>query len=373
MADSYRDNPKPAYRIGKALLTELPVWKLLVLAIVTGALWAAGLFDWDFITGQDEFWKFPRGTIGGSQNDMATQLSTYLYYIQGPWRPQLFYVSGLDAPIGVNATLSDFVPIVALIGKIIDSITGVQVNPYGGFLFLCFLLPGVMLTLVLIAAKIRFALAAIVGAMFANATPALMWRWGHIALTAQFLVIGAFALYLFSLQKHRWRGLATAWIVYLAFTSLINPYIFTMVGIVWVCSVIQRRLSGLASTRQLLGTVTLTIASVSSVIVACQFGAGNHIPFNHDYGGASMNLLSPLVPQQSGVFSGLRRVIDATGGQYEGFNYLGLGLLLASVLVLPVQVRWLKRNLQRHAVLFVALLAVTAFAVSHVVFLGDRL
>lgn len=232
-----------AHRIGKALLTELPAWQLLVLAIVTGALWAAGLFDWGFITGQDEFWKFPRGTIGGSQNDMATDLSTYLYYIQSPWRPQLFYVSGLDAPIGVNATLSDFVPILALIGKVIYSITGAQVNPYGGFLFLCFLLPGVMLTLVLIAAKIRFALAAIVGAIFANATPALMWRWGHIALAAQFLVIGAFALYLFSLQKDRWRGLATAWIVYLAFTALVNPYIFSMVGIVWLCAVIQRRLT----------------------------------------------------------------------------------------------------------------------------------
>jgi hypothetical protein len=185
----------------RALFLELSAWQLLLLATIAGGLWAMSLFDWDFITGEHVFWRFPRGTIGDSENDMVQVLSTYLYYIQSPWRVQLFYVSGLDAPAGVNATISDFVPIIGLIGKAVYRITGTQTNLYGAFLFLCFLLPGVMLTLVLIAAKIRFALASIVGAMFANATPALLGRWGHIALTAHFLIIGALALYLFHYRR----------------------------------------------------------------------------------------------------------------------------------------------------------------------------
>ena len=59
-----------------------------------------------------------------------------------------------------------------------------------------------MMTLVLIAAKICYALAAIIGAVFANTMPALLWQWGHIALEAHFLLIGALALYLFSLHKN---------------------------------------------------------------------------------------------------------------------------------------------------------------------------
>jgi hypothetical protein len=79
------------------------------------------------------------------------------------------------------------------------------------------------------------------------------------------------------------------------------------------------------------------------------------------------------VPQESGLISGRGGVIDATGGQYEGFNYLGLGLLVASLFVLPAQLGWLRGNLQRHLALFIAFVALTAFAVSHRVFFGHWL
>ena len=45
-----------------------------------------------------------------------------------------------------------------------------------------------------------------IAAIFANAMPALLWRWGHIASESHFLLIGALALYLFSLKKPAWRG-----------------------------------------------------------------------------------------------------------------------------------------------------------------------
>ena len=49
-----------------------------------------------------------------------------------------------------------------------------------------------------------------------------------------------------------------------------------------------------------------------------------------------MNLLSPVWPQLSGLFGPTLPVLDPTGGEYEGFNYLGGGglLLIALALVL---------------------------------------
>ena len=360
-----------AQRLGRVLLIELPVWQLLVLAAAVGAIWAASLFDWSFVTGQHAFWEFPKGTVGGSQNDMATALVGYLYYVQSPWQLPLFYVSALGTPTGVNVIFTNPVPIVALIGKLIRSLTGATANPYGAYLFLCFSLPGVMMTLVLIAAKIRYALAAILAAIFANTMPGLLWRWGHMELEAQFLLIGALALYLFSLHTRAWRGLATAWIGYLILVYLTDIYLFAMVGTVWLCAIIQRRLNRLATTREALGIGALTVELVTIVIAICQFGAGTGLPFE-TYGYHSMNLLSPFAPQQTGLLPG-HGVIDATGGQYEGFNYLGLGLLLASLLVLPFEVSWFRRNLKRHIALFVAFAALTAFAISHRVYAGHWL
>jgi hypothetical protein len=362
-----------AQRLGRVVLVELPAWQLLILATAVGAIWAATLFDWGFVTGRSAFWEFPEGTIGGSQVDMATGLVGYLYYVQSPWHLPLFYVSALGTPTGVNVIFTDLVPILALVGKVIYSLTGAATNLYGAYFFLCFALPGVMMTLVLIAARIRYALAVIIAAIFANTTPALLWRWGHIALQAQFLLIGALALYLFSLKKRVWRGLAAAWIAYLALAYLTNIYLFSMVGTVWLCAIIQRRLNRLATTRQAVGTAALTVTLVTTVIaLGGQFGAGTGLPFDY-YGHHSMNLLSPVVPQESGLLPGLGGVIDATGGQYEGFNYLGLGLLLASLLVLPFEVSWLRQNLKRHVALSIAFAALAVFAISHHVFAGHWL
>ena len=186
---------------------------MLVLAAGVGIIWAASLFDWAFVTGWHAFWQFPKGTIGGAgQVDMANVLVGYLYYVQSPWHLPLFYVSALGTPTGTNVIFMDVVPIVALVGKLIHSLTGAMVNLYGGYLFLCFVLPGVMMTLVLIAARIRYALAAVIAAIFANAMPALLWRWGHIALQSHYLLIGALALYLFSLKQPAWHRVAIVWI-----------------------------------------------------------------------------------------------------------------------------------------------------------------
>jgi hypothetical protein len=360
-----------AQRLGRVALIELPIWQLLILAAAVGAIWAASLFDWSFVVGRNAFWQFPEGTISGSQNDMAQVLVGYLYYVQSPWHLPLFYVSALGTPSGTNVIFLDVVPIVALIGKVVYSLTGAIINLYGIYLFLCFVLPGLMMTLVLIAAGIRYALAAVIAAIFANATPALLWQWGHIALDAQFLLIGALALYLFFLKKPAWHSVATIWIGYLSLAYLTNIYLFVMVGIVWLCAVIQRRLNGLVTTREALGTGTLTVALVTTIIVLSgQFGGGTGLPFARGYGYYSMNLLSPVVPQDSGLLPGIEGPV---GGQYEGFNYLGLGLLLASLVVLSAETSWLRRNLRRHAVLLVAFAGMTAFAISHRVFAGSWL
>ncbi len=363
-------------RFRPLVLLELQAGQLLVLASAVGALWAASLFDWSFVIGRHAFWQFPKGTIGGSWNDMVQVLVAYFYYVQSSWHLPLFYVSALGTPAGVNVVFMDVVPIVALAGKLIRNFTGATVNLYGPYLFLCFALPGVMMTLVLIAARIRCAFAPIIGAIFANTMPALLWQWGHIALQSHFLLIGALALYLFSLKKSAWRGVASAWIAWLALAYLTNMYLFAMVGTVWLCAIVQRRLDGFTTTKDTLGIGTLTGAAVTTVIaLSGQFGSGTGLPFGFriGYGYASMNLLSPFVPQKSGLLPGLGSVIDATGTQYEGFNYLGLGLLLASLIVLPSEVDWLGRNLRRHIALFVAFVMLTAFAVSNRVLIGDWL
>lgn len=119
-------------------LLELSAGRLLVLSAAVGVSWAASLFDWSFVIGAHPFWRFPKGTIPGSQYDMAQVLTAYFYYLQSPWHLPLFYVSALGTPSGTNIILMDAVPVVALTGKLIRGIIGTMPNLFGAYLFLCF-------------------------------------------------------------------------------------------------------------------------------------------------------------------------------------------------------------------------------------------
>jgi Family of unknown function (DUF6311) len=359
--------------VRRIVFAELPTWQLLILAAVVGIAWAATMFDGRFVAGTNPFWQFPAGTIPNAKYDMAQVLVAYFYFAQAPWHIPLFDVAALGTPTGANIIMMDAVPFVALIGKLIAGAAGTLINPYGAYLFLCFVLPGVMMTLVLVAARIRSALAVIIGAIFANAMPAMLLQWGHIALQAHFLLIGALALYLFSLRERSQSRLAAGWILYLSLAYLTNMYLFVMPGVVWLAAVVQRCIDGLTTPWLAVRHGLLVVAAVLIVIaLGGQFGAGGGLPFG-EYGRYSMNLLSPFVPQESGWLPQFRGVIDATGAQYEGFNYLGIGLLFASLLLLPAELGWIRRNARRHLALLIALACLAAYAISHRVYAGERL
>lgn len=84
------------------------------------------------------------------------------------------------------------------------------------------------------------------------------------------------------------------------------------------------------------------------------------------YGDFALNLLSPVWPYRSLLLGGLAaREIDATGhGGWEGYNWLGFGLLAGLVLALLLAPRDLLRMLRRHAGLALVLLGLTLLAVS---------
>jgi hypothetical protein len=344
-----------------------------ILAAAVGIVWAATMFDWSFVAGTNAFWEFPAGTIPNARYDMAQVLVAYFYFAQAPWHLPLFDVAALGTPTGANIIMMDAVPIVALIGKLVERLTGTLINPYGAYLFLCFVLPGVMLALVLVVTRIRYALAVIIGSIFANAMPQMLFQWGHIAIAAQFLLIGALALYLFSLRERGGSRLTAGWALYLALAYLTNMYLFVLAGVVWLAAVVQRCIDGLTTPRQAVRHGLLVVAAVLIVIaLGGQFGAGGGLPFG-EYGRYAMNLLSPFVPQESGWLPQFRGIIDATGAQYEGFNYLGIGLLFASLLLLPAEAGWIRRNVRRHIALLIALVCLAAYAISHRVYAGERL
>ncbi len=84
----------------------------------------------------------------------------------------------------------------------------------------------------------------------------------------------------------------------------------------------------------------------------------------------SIPALSPWVPRSLGLFPAMSRVIDGTGGQYEGFNYLGLGVLLLLALALWAGSSEINSAVRKYWALALLVLGLTLLALSHRVFAG---
>ena len=352
---------------------------LALVALGVGAAHALLMLPVGLVLGTSDFWRFPRGMISGSENDMAQVLTGQLFLQQSPWAWPLLLAPGLGFPAGTNLFWIDAVPIVALCAKLLDSIFHGPLNLLGLDLFACLVLPGIALTGVVWVAGHRHLLAAITATAMADAAPPLLFRWGHIPLMAQYLIIAALGLYLLSLQRPRAARVSLGWLVLLAVTVLTNVYLFVMVGACWAAGLVQRRLNGTAATAGLAIEALVVVIPVLGLMAAMGIlSAGSpaadlgHIRAQ-GFGWLSSNLGSLLVPQLSGVVPGLAHYQIGMGSQYEGFGYVGAGVLLLLLAGLPGAVRWLRTAPRHHAALIAVVLGSLLFALSNRMFLGGHL
>ena len=160
--------------------------------------------------------------------------------------------------------------------------------------------------------------------------PALLVRIGHVNLCGHFFLLLAIGLALRLLQAER-TGRWVAATAVLTGAVLCHPYLFMAAP----------RRSRRRPCRRRSGAARM-VARVAALFAACVVPVIVFVTLAGTLGGGdkgfvtySMNLLSPFWPQRSGLFGADLPVIDATGGQYEGFCYLGAGSLLLLIAALP--------------------------------------
>lgn len=372
---------KPFAPIAAFLERERSAPLLVACALAIAGAYILLTFNIDFLVGSGAFWANPRGPWLMDPHDSIDSADIldmqvgYTAFLHAPWGLPLFFVPDLGTPTGTSVILLDVIPIVAFAGKLFASATGVQVNPYGVWIAACFILSAVFAVLLMIQFGQRSLLAAFGASILAISMPALLHRFGHIALLGQFLVIGA--LWLYSRDAHGtstpWRRNAW-WAAWLCLAVMVHAYLFAMAAALYAATVLRRINTQHLSMRGALREPFLVACSVMTVMVAAgYFGQGTGSSASSGgYGYYSMNLLSPLWPQRSGLFPGFHDLVTGLDGQYEGFNYLGAGVLLLAAIAAWTSWGSLRPIIHRHLVLVVAFVYLTLFAISNVWFLGAR-
>lgn len=325
------------------------------------------VFGKAFVSGHSSFWQT-------DAEDITQYMAGFNMYFSAPWRLPLLAFDSLNFPQGTRSTFVDAIPLYALLLKLVVPASWAPFNPYGAWVALCFVLQAIgawWISRELGARSWSFLLSL---AIMVMTMPALLSRIGHTSLMSHWIILFAMALYLRGARQGR---LATVgWCVLLVSAFYVNIYLFAMASAIYAAAIIfsfqmhpllpVSRVN--ASVRTLVPAALPALALLATLPLTLLPLEPGGLMREWGFGYYSMNLLSPL----AGGYI-IRLTVPVGPGQYEGFNYLGLGILVALSLALSQAAprARLGQMLRRHAALAWLMVMFVVYALSSQIYLAE--
>jgi Family of unknown function (DUF6311) len=260
--------------------------------------------------------------------DPAAHYLGWLFYRNAPWEFPLGLNSSYGLELANSITYSDSNPLLAFLFKPFDFLLPETFQYFGVWLLVCFILQA-FFGWKLVGLITRSNFLRILGAGLIVFAPPMLWRLhGHLNLVGHFTVVAA--LYLaFTPDLNRRK---MAWGLLVGVTSLVHAYLLAMVLAVWAADLIGRLVKNQNSARNSI----FELLAIAFVIFLGAWQAGYFSvgagTSSSGFGFYRMNLLSVI---DSSGWSYVLKDFPRGAGDYEGFNYLGVGVLLLCILCLP--------------------------------------
>lgn len=329
----------------------------------------AGLFAFVVITGGTILMpEYVDWLMAGdpAANFLGWQFFRYSPMLQFPLGANPSY--GTD--LGNSIVYTDSIPLLALLFKPFNVFLPDQFQYIGLWVVICFALQA-FFAHKLLARFTSDKWLSLIGSGFFLLAPACLWRLhGHFSLFGQWVLLAGLYLYFSSRFSLGW------WIGLLSVTALIHAYLLVMVGVIWAADLWQRGWQRELKLTQLwLCFFAGGIFTVAIMWLAGYFMVGGGVG-EGGFGTFRMNLLSLIDPVDRATritWSRLIRDQPETSRDYEGFNYLGLGMLMLAVVASYELLRRPKIAIEYRSLAPILLisLTLTIFALSNHVALGS--
>lgn len=343
-----------------------------LVALVLSVFYTLHLFPWNFIVGSNGFWFDTR-------TDPTQHITGMWAFVHDQWHFPLLYTKLLNSPEGVSVAFTDSIPLAAIPFKLVHRWLPEGSHYFGVWVASCYLLQGLAGAYAMTVVSAHKLKGAIFGTLFVLMMPSLLIRIPHAALMAQFMLLLSITWY-FKLTSGQLAVFAFVKrnLVLLLLASLIHPYFIAMLYPIFFASLLgqffKRRVSVSVLLSSLVSALVLVFISFYCVgYITFQSGLP---PLDGGFESSSMNLISPVLGTHlaDSVFIpsfGLK--LDATGGQIDGHNYLGIGLWLMLAYLIVAQRKLLAGYLRTHGVMIVLMLGFFVYSLSSAVYLFDNL
>lgn len=319
-----------------------------------------GLFAFFAITGgailKPEYIDWLMSNIDSAKDFLGWQFFRNLPFLQFPPGANPNY----GADLGNSIVYSDSIPLLAFLFKLLDPFLPYHFQYFGLWILFCFVLQSFFAYRLLV----RFTTdkwLPLIGSGFFTLAPVFLCRLSmhHNALVGQWLVLTGFYVY-FAKRFSVW-----LWITLLSAALLIHAYLFAMVFVIWSADLWQRCWHREINVYQVLAFLLV----VGFIVVILMWLAGYFMVsggvVGEGFGYYRMNILSLIDP--NAIWSKIIQDQPNGPGDYEGFNYIGLGIMLLSIITGYEFLRkpYLKLNCSQFVPLLTVSLILTGFALSN--------
>jgi hypothetical protein len=257
--------------------------------------------------------------------DWSQHFLGWHFYRSTPWSFPLGNFTGLLYPINTSVGYTDSIPLLAIPLKIIapwfDTFQYI-----GLWLYFCFSMQGIISFWIFKKLNLPY-LSALIAAIILQFTPMLMARLGHPALCAHWLFLLAFGIYInkkYSLKYIALNGFLVA------IGAAIHPYIAIMAWAIFIAyslraQKILTKICLIAIYTFILLLIWYIVGYIGDSTSIIEPGLGN-------FSAHWTTWFNPLIKIDTSASLILPNLELSDFRQYEGFAYLGLGTIIATVL-----------------------------------------
>lgn len=286
-----------------------------------------------------------------------------------PWSFPLGRIINLGYPVGIPIIFTDSIPLLSIFFKLFRQWLPFPFQFIGLWILISFSLQG-LFGYLLLEQYFKRRVLAIIGSIFFILSPIMMFRLeGHFSLGAHWLLLWSLWIVLKPTGAIRiWH-----WTAIMALSVFIHPYLIFMCGALFAVDLI-RRVCLIRTLTLKKGLYLLMAEAILTLILSYGIGI-----FSVGHGTApgfgvySLDLNSLINPDGWSTFIQDMRVRKPN----EGFNYLGLGIILLGLLSLYEYARsgdyrhWRTTFLSQWPLILISAIF-TAIAISHIVSIFGR-
>ena len=346
---------KTPHRLTKNKLRSLPMTMLF--SGILGAILFIAIYGVKILNPTYDDWLFAGG-------DLTQHYTGWLFFRRSDWHFPYGLIDCILDDIKISHMYTDSIPLFALFFKLLSPILPETFQYFGIWGLFCFICSGALSSM-LIHKFNKNPIFCVLGSVVYVLCPAVFHRmYGHESLAGHYIII--LGLVLWAYQNHsykrKWMNLcmpAILWGVTGIITVYTHMYFLPLMYCCLLASAITDMLHHKKVIRPISCAVSLTVFSLLALWgVGAFYGKGSSASYGLGECSANLNTFwNGMTLNRADIFIGypakasrFLKELPVGPWQFEGFAYLGLGVILAVIISLPICLICLFRRKEGFAV-----------------------